>query len=58
MEHTLKIFNSESNMKNEVKREKLSEDNNAKPSNDEPVLYRVFTNFLAKTKKAAPPKKE
>ena len=45
-------------MKNEVKREKLSEDNNAKPSNEEPVLYRVFSNYLAKTKKAAPPKKE
>lgn len=45
-------------MKGEVKREKLSSDNNAKPTPDEPVLYRVFSNYLAKTKKAVPPRKE
>jgi hypothetical protein len=52
MEHSQKIFNSE------VKREKLSTENNAKPTPDEPVLYRVFANYLAKTRKSVPPKKE
>lgn len=45
-------------MKNEVKRDKVASDNNVKPNNDEPVLYRLFANFLAKSKKSAPPKKE
>ena len=58
MEHSLKIFTSESNMKTEVKRDKIATDNGVKPNNDEPVLYRVFANFLAKSKKpAVAPKK-
>ena len=56
MEHTLKIFNSESNSKNEVKRERIAEENDIKASNDEPVLYTIFSNFLAQNKKAAPKK--
>lgn len=58
MEHSLKIFTSESNMKSEAKRDKVAADHNVKPTNDEPVLYRLFANFLAKGKKAAPAKKE
>jgi hypothetical protein len=58
MEHSLKIFNSEANMKTEVKREKLASDNSSKVTPDEPVLYRLFANFLAKTKKPAPPPKK
>ena len=59
MEHTLKIFNSESNLKNETKRDKVASDNGVKPNNDEPVLYKIFSNFLAKNKKSVPqPKKE
>lgn len=54
MEHSLKIFNSESNSKGEIKREKLAADNGVKCGGDEPVLYRVFANFLAKTKRAVP----
>jgi hypothetical protein len=58
MEHSLKIFTSESNMKSETKRDKVATDNAVKPNNDEPVLYRVFSNFLAKGKRPAPaPKK-
>lgn len=58
MEHSLKIFTSESNMKTEVKRDKIATDNGVKPNNDEPILYRVFANFLAKSKKlAVAPKK-
>lgn len=58
MEHSLKIFTSESNMKTEAKRDKIATDNGVKPNNDEPVLYRVFANFLAKSKKpGAAPKK-
>lgn len=53
MEHSLKIFTSESNMKTEAKRDKIATDNGVKPNNDEPVLYRVFANFLAKSKKPA-----
>jgi hypothetical protein len=34
MEHSLKIFNSESNSKAEAKREKLAADNAVKPNND------------------------
>ena len=56
MEHTLKIFNSEANMKSQVKRDRVASDNDIKPSNDEPVIYKLFSNFLAKTKK--PAKKE
>jgi hypothetical protein len=51
MEHTLKIFNSESNIKSESKREKVAADNGVKPSNDEPALYTIFSNYLAKNKK-------
>ena len=58
MEHSLKIFTSESNIKTEVKRDKIAADNNVKPNNDEPVLYRVFANFLAKSKKPSPPPKK
>lgn len=59
MEHSLKIFTSESNMKAEAKRDKIASDNGVKPNNDEPVLYKIFSNFLAKSKKPAPaPKKE
>ena len=58
MEHTLKIFTSESNMKAEIKKDKLASDNDVKPGADEPVLYRIFANFMAKNKKAAPPKKD
>ncbi len=36
----------------------MSNDNNAKPTPDEPVLYRVFANYLVKTKKSVPPRKE
>ena len=43
-------------MKNEIKREKVAEDNNTRPNNEEPVLYTLFSNFLAKNKKAAPKK--
>jgi hypothetical protein len=47
-------------MKTETKREKLAVDNAVKSRDDEPVLYRIFANFLAKTKKPVPvaPKKE
>lgn len=38
-------------MKTDPKREKLSSDNGIKANNDEPVLYRIFANFLAKNKK-------
>ena len=55
MEHSLKIFTSESNMKSESKRDKVAADHSLKPTNDEPVLYRLFSNFLAKGKKAPPP---
>lgn len=58
MEHSLKIFTSESNMKTEVKRDKVAADHGVKPNNDEPVLYRVFASFAAKGKKPAAPKKE
>jgi len=55
MENSLKIFSSETNIKSEAKRDKLSADNLVKTNADEPVLYRVFANFLAKTKKVPPP---
>lgn len=58
MEHSLKIFNSESNMKIEVKRQKIAADNGVKANNDQPVLYTLFSNFLAKTKKPAIKKEE
>lgn len=58
MEHSLKIFSSESNMKSEAKRDKIAADHGVKPANDEPVLYRLFANFTAKSKKPAPPRKE
>ena len=58
MEHSLKIFTSESNLKSDTKRDKVAADHNVKPTNDEPVLYRLFANFLAKGKKAAPARKE
>lgn len=59
MEHSLKIFSSESNTKSESKRDKLAADYGLKPNNDEPVLYRLFANFQAKNKKApAPARKE
>jgi len=46
-------------MKGEAKREKVAEENNVKPNNDEPVLYNIFSSYLAKNKKAVPaPKKE
>jgi hypothetical protein len=51
MEHTLKIFTSESNIKSEPKREQLAQDNDARPANDEPVLYRLFANFMATNKR-------
>ena len=45
-------------MKNEIKKDKLAADNGVKLSNDEPVLYRVFSNFLAKTKKPVAKKED
>ena len=56
MEHTLKIFTSESNMKGEIKREKIAEDNNCRSNGEEPVLFTIFSNYLAKNKKPAPKK--
>jgi hypothetical protein len=34
MEHSLKIFSSESNMKAETKRDKVAADHGVKPAND------------------------
>ena len=46
-------------MKSEPKRQKIADENNIKPSSDEPVLYNIFSSYVAKNKKAAPaPKKE
>lgn len=45
-------------MKAEVKRQKIAADNGVKANNDQPVLYTLFANFLAKTKKPAPIKKD
>ena len=45
-------------MKNDIKREKIAEDNNTRANNEEPVLFTLFSNFLAKTKKSAPKKDE
>ena len=47
----MKIFSSESNIKTQPKREKLSNDNGVKPANDQSVLYRIVSNFLSKNKK-------
>ena len=58
MEHTLKIFNSESNMKAEIKTDKVAADNNVSAKKDEPVLYTIFSNYLAKNKRPAPKKED
>lgn len=36
----------------------MAADNEVKLSNDEPVLYTIFSNFLSKNKKPAPKKDE
>lgn len=54
MENTLEIFSSQTNIKDEPKRDKLSSDNSANSRANEPVLYRVLANFLAKNKKSIP----
>ena len=45
-------------MKNEVKTEKVAEDNNISANKDEPVLYTIFNNYLAKNKRPAPKKED
>lgn len=35
-----------------MKRDKIAADNDVKPAADEPVLYKIFSNFLQKNKKA------
>ena len=42
MDNSLKIFNSESNLKTETKRDKISTDNDVKVANDEPFFYKIF----------------
>jgi hypothetical protein len=48
MDYTLNIFNSEANLKEEIKREELSTKNNlkGKVQDDKPVLFHIFQQFM------------
>ncbi len=51
MQQSLKIFNSESNMKDLKKRDQITIDNDVKPAKDQPILYKLLNNFMQKSKK-------
>jgi hypothetical protein len=48
MDYTLNIFNSEANLKEEIKREELLTKNNLKGKiqDDKPVLFHIFQQFM------------
>lgn len=51
MDYTLNIYNSEANVKEEIKREELISRNNlkGKVADDKPVLFHMFQQFMKST---------